>query len=86
MNTYLRNARVIVKGKNPVHHEMLSIRGSNIRCYILPDSLNLDALLINSVEEKEEKKKSLVKPVTRGGPGRGGRGGRGRGGRGRGGR
>jgi len=31
-----------------VHLEQLSIRGNNIRYYILPDSLNLDALLVET--------------------------------------
>lgn len=36
-----------VKGRNPVSLEHLSIRGNNIRYYILPDSLNLDTLLVD---------------------------------------
>ena len=47
MNTYLRNVKTTVKGKNPVNHDFLSIRGNNIRYYILPDSLNLDTLLVD---------------------------------------
>jgi small nuclear ribonucleoprotein D1 len=47
VNTYLKNVKVTVKGKNPANHEFLSIRGNNIRHYILPDSLNLDTLLID---------------------------------------
>ena len=39
--------QVTVKGKNTVKYDSLSIRGNNIRCYILPDSLNLDTLLID---------------------------------------
>jgi small nuclear ribonucleoprotein D1 len=47
MNTYLKNVKTTVKGKNPVHHDFLSVRGNNIRYYILPDSLNLDTLLVD---------------------------------------
>ena len=36
MNTYLRNVKSTIKGKNPVRHDFLSIRGNNIRYYILP--------------------------------------------------
>ena len=36
-----------MKGKNTVKYDSLSIRGNNIRYYILPDSLNLDTLLID---------------------------------------
>jgi small nuclear ribonucleoprotein D1 len=83
MNTYLRNAKVTLKGKNPVHHDFLSIRGNNIRYYILPDSLNLDTLLVDDTPKHAI---SRIQPMTaRGsGGGGGGRGGRGRG-RGRGG-
>lgn len=87
MNTYLRNVKATIKGKNPVNHDFLSIRGSNIRYYILPDSLNLDTLLIDDTPKHAL---SRIQPEKakggRGGRGRGGRGGRGggRGGRGRG--
>jgi small nuclear ribonucleoprotein D1 len=82
MNTYLRNVKATIKGKNPVHHDFLSIRGNNIRHYILPDSLNLDTLLIDDTPKHAL---SRVQPKQgRGGKGgRGGRGGRGRGGGGR---
>jgi small nuclear ribonucleoprotein D1 len=75
MNTYLRNVKATAKGKNPVTHEFLSIRGNNIRFYILPDSLNLDTLLVDDTP-KYAVSKVVPKAVS------GGRGGRGRGGRG----
>jgi small nuclear ribonucleoprotein D1 len=86
MNTYLRNAKVTLKGKNPVHHDFLSIRGNNIRYYILPDSLNLDTLLVDDTP-KHAISRIQPKPTGRGagrGRGRGAPGGRGRGGPGRG--
>ena len=79
MNTYLRNVKATIKGKNPVKHDFLSIRGSNIRYYILPDSLNLDTLLIDDTPSHAQSRE-YPKATGRGG-GRGGRG-RGRGGRG----
>jgi len=78
MNTYLRNVKSTIKGKNPVRHDFLSIRGNNIRYYILPDSLNLDTLL---VDDTPKSAKSRVMPKTAPGSSGGGRGG-GRGGRG----
>ncbi len=75
MNTYLRNVKATIKGKNPVSQDFLSIRGNNIRYYILPDSLNLDTLL---VDDTPKHALSRVQPK----PGRGGRGGGRRGGRG----
>lgn len=83
MNTYLRNVKCTVKGKNPVNHDFLSIRGNNIRYYILPDSLNLDTLLVDDTP-KHALSRIQPKAAGRGGRGRGrggGRGGRGRGGR-----
>ena len=47
MNTHLKNVKLTLKGKNPVHMDHLSLRGNNIRYYILPDSLNLDTLLVD---------------------------------------
>ena len=78
MNTYLKNAKVTLKGKNPVHHDFLSIRGNNIRYYILPDSLNLDTLLVDDTPKHAISRVPLKSSTA----GRGGRGGRGRGGRG----
>nr|VDC91839.1 unnamed protein product [Brassica oleracea] len=69
-------------GKNPVALDHLSVRGNNIRYYILPDSLNLETLLVEDTPRIKPKKPTAGK-VPPGGRGRGGRGrGRGRGGRG----
>lgn len=76
MNTYLKNVALTPKGKNQVKYDTLSIRGSTIRYYILPDSLNLDALLIDD-PPKQQKVKAAA---GRGAGGRGRGRGRGRGG------
>lgn len=47
MNTHLKAVKMTVKNKDPVQLDSLSIRGNNIRYYILPDSLPLDTLLID---------------------------------------
>ncbi|GKY92067.1 mRNA splicing protein smd1 [Mayamaea pseudoterrestris] len=79
MNCHLRKAKVTVRGKNPVPYATLSIRGSTIRAWLLPESLNLDALLV------DDTKKVKVASAAAGGRGRGGGAGGGRGrGRGRG--
>ena len=49
MNTHLKNVKMTLKGKNPVSMDHLSVRGNNIRYYILPDSLNLDTLLVDDL-------------------------------------
>lgn len=76
-----------VKSKDPVSLESLSIRGSTIRYFLLPDSLPLDTLLIDD-SKKVRRRRADGGGVSMGSRGRGGRGGRGgpRGGRGGGGR
>jgi len=83
MNTHLRTVKMTLKNKNPVALEQMSIRGSNIRYIILPDSLNLDNLLQDTTIRPKPKMRE--KKAMKGGRG-GGRGGRGRAGAGRGGR
>ncbi|KAF3529246.1 hypothetical protein DY000_02043684, partial [Brassica cretica] len=80
MNTHLKTVKMTLKGKNPVTMDHLSLRGNNIRYYILPDSLNLETLLVEDTPRLKPKKPVVGKPVGRGR----GRGGRGRGGAGRG--
>lgn len=44
MNTHLKNVKMTLKNRDPVQLETLSIRGNNIRYYILPESLPLVSL------------------------------------------
>jgi small nuclear ribonucleoprotein (snRNP)-like protein len=53
MNTHLKAVKLIPKGKNPISLEHLSVRGNNIRYYILPDNLNLDTLLVDIDQPKQ---------------------------------
>lgn len=86
MNTHLKAVKMTIKNRDPVQLESLSIRGNNIRYYILPDSLPLETLLIDDTPKSKAKKKDASRGGARG-RGRGAGGGRGRGGpRGRGGR
>lgn len=83
MNTHLKAVKMTIKNRDPVQLESLSIRGNNIRYYILPDSLPLETLLIDDTPKSKAKKKDAARSSQRG-RGRGVRGGRGgpRGGRG----
>ncbi|KAG1169798.1 hypothetical protein G6F35_017282 [Rhizopus arrhizus] len=45
-----------IKNRDPVSLDSLSIRGNNIRCVILPDSLPLDTLLIDDAPKSKKKK------------------------------
>lgn len=71
MNTHLKSVKMTVKGRNPTNLESLSIRGNNIRYYILPDSLNLDTLLVDETPRPKVKKEGKGRGRGRGGPGRG---------------
>ncbi|CAB1350621.1 unnamed protein product [Coregonus sp. 'balchen'] len=44
MNTHLKAVKMTLKNREPTQLESLSIRGNNIRYFILPDSLPLDTL------------------------------------------
>jgi len=73
MNTHLKSVKMTLKNKDPVQLDTLSIRGNNLRYFILPESLPLDTLLIDDAPKARGR-------GTRGGPpGMRGRGGRGRG-------
>ncbi|ORZ24205.1 hypothetical protein BCR42DRAFT_342335 [Absidia repens] len=82
MNTHLKTVKMTVKNRDPVSLDTLSIRGNNIRCVILPDSLPLDTLLIDDTPKAKNTKKKEDVSAGRG-RGRGMARGRGRGGRGR---
>eukprot|EP00878_Enallax_costatus_P006503 GHUV01006818.1.p1 GENE.GHUV01006818.1~~GHUV01006818.1.p1 ORF type:complete len:120 (+),score=25.39 GHUV01006818.1:916-1275(+) len=79
MNTHLKNVKLMPRGRSPISVDQMSVRGSTIRYYILPDSLNLDTLLVDIDQPKQRP----LKPPRVVGAGRAVRG-RGRGGRGRG--
>ncbi|CAD6243893.1 unnamed protein product [Miscanthus lutarioriparius] len=61
MNTHLKTVKLTLKGKNPVTLDHLSVRGNNIRYYILPDSLNLETLLVEETPRVKPKKPTSEK-------------------------
>ncbi|KAG6460703.1 probable small nuclear ribonucleoprotein Sm D1 [Manduca sexta] len=77
MNTHLKAVKVTLKNREELQLETLSIRGNNIRYFLLPDSLPLETLLIDDTPKGRGKREGF----PRGGSSRGGRG-RGRGSRG----
>ncbi|CRG84573.1 Regulator of nonsense transcripts UPF2 [Talaromyces islandicus] len=84
MNTALRTVKMTPKGRDPISLDTINIRGSTIRYFILPESLPLDALLIDDQQKPKNKARKEAERGGRGGGGPRGRGGRGGGGRGRG--
>lgn len=47
MNTHLKSVKMTLKNHDPVSYDTLTIRGNNIRYFILPESLPLENLLID---------------------------------------
>eukprot|EP00427_Karlodinium_veneficum_P052255 CAMPEP_0169367308 /NCGR_PEP_ID=MMETSP1017-20121227/33595_1 /TAXON_ID=342587 /ORGANISM="Karlodinium micrum, Strain CCMP2283" /LENGTH=177 /DNA_ID=CAMNT_0009465331 /DNA_START=93 /DNA_END=623 /DNA_ORIENTATION=- len=52
MNTHLKQVKVTVRHKNPVNMSYLSIRGVNIRYFILPENADLNYLLIDTTPKQ----------------------------------
>ncbi|XP_012372142.1 small nuclear ribonucleoprotein Sm D1-like isoform X1 [Octodon degus] len=66
MNTHLKAVKITLKNREPVQLETLSIRGNNIRYFILPDSLPLDAPLVDVEPRVKSKKREAVAGRGRG--------------------
>ncbi|KAF8837183.1 Sm-like ribonucleoprotein [Paxillus ammoniavirescens] len=90
MNTHLKTVKMTARNRDPTSLDSLSIRGNNIRYFILPDALPLDTLLVDDAPKPKGRKKDDARGRgglrgARGGMDRGGPRARGRGrGRGRG--
>jgi small nuclear ribonucleoprotein D1 len=76
MNTGLKSVKMTIRNADPVALDSLSIRGNNIRYFILPDSLPLDTLLI---DDSKKPKGDSSDRLLRGARGRSRGRGRGRG-------
>lgn len=57
MNTHLKAVKMTPKGRETMQLESLSIRGNNIRYYILPETLPLDSLLIDDTPKAKIKRR-----------------------------
>ena len=57
MNTHLKAVKLTVKGRETVSLDHLTIRGNNIRYFLLPESLPIETLLINDTNVNKMKKK-----------------------------
>merc|ERR1712190_318742 len=75
MNTHLKQVKVTVRHKNPVNMQYLSIRGANIRYFILPDHADLNYLLIDDTPKQNPPKHPAGSFRGRGRGGKGGGGG-----------
>lgn len=55
MNTHLKTVKMTPKNKDTIQLDSLSIRGNNLRYFILPDALPLDTLLIDDTPKTKAK-------------------------------
>ncbi|KZS96856.1 Sm-like ribonucleo protein [Sistotremastrum niveocremeum HHB9708] len=86
MNTHLKTVKLTTRNTGPFNLDSLSIRGNNIRYFVLPDALPLDTLLVDDAPKPKggrKKEDPRGRGRGRGGMDRGRSRGRGRG-RGRG--
>ncbi|KAM3287460.1 small nuclear ribonucleoprotein SmD1a-like [Capsicum chacoense] len=63
MNTHLKPVKIMLKWKNPLTLDHLSVRDNNICYYILPDSLNLETLLVKDTPSVKPNKPTAGKPL-----------------------
>jgi len=55
MNTHLKSVKHTVKGRETIALDHMTIRGSNIRYFLLPESLSLETLLIDDAPKLKAK-------------------------------
>ncbi|KAL5665750.1 hypothetical protein ACJX0J_025858, partial [Zea mays] len=55
MNTHLKTVKLMLKGPLITLGAQLSVSGNNIHYYILPDSLNLETLLVEETPRVKPK-------------------------------
>ena len=65
MNTHLKSVRMTLKGREPIALDTLSLRGNNIRYFLLPESIPLDTLLIDDTPQRKQRKKESKHAVQR---------------------
>lgn len=65
MNTHMKAVKLTVKGREAVSLDHLTIRGNNIRYFLLPESLPLETLLINDANVNKIKKKKTSNGISK---------------------
>lgn len=61
MNTHLKSVKLTVKGKQTISLDHLTIRGNNIRYFMLPESLALENLLVDDAPKIRNQSKAIGK-------------------------
>ena len=55
MNTHLKAVKLTVKGRETIALDHLTIRGNNIRYFLLPESLPLETVLVEEAPKLKKK-------------------------------
>jgi small nuclear ribonucleoprotein D1 len=55
MNTHLKSVKLTVKGRETIALDHLTIRGNNIRYFLLPESLPLETLLVDDTPKIKQR-------------------------------
>jgi small nuclear ribonucleoprotein D1 len=55
MNTHLKAVKMTIKGRETIALDHLTIRGNNIRYFLLPESLPLETLLVDDAPKLKAK-------------------------------
>ena len=61
MNTHLKAVKLTMKGRDTISLDHLTVRGNNIRYFLLPESLHLDRLLVDDAPKVEAKSIAAAK-------------------------
>ena len=59
MNTHLKTVKLTIKGYDPVNLDHLTIRGNNIRYFFLPETVNIDTLLVDDTPRLRQKMNTI---------------------------
>ena len=69
MNTLLKTVETTKRNREPTSLDSLSIRGNNIRYFILPDALPLDTLLVDDALKPKDQEKDDLRSFVEGAEG-----------------
>ncbi len=59
MNTHLKAVKLTVKGRETIALDHITIRGNNIRYFLLPESLQLETLLVDDTPKVKAKASTI---------------------------
>lgn len=59
MNTHLKAVKLTVKGRETIALDHITIRGNNIRYFLLPESLPIETLLVNDASVNKVRRRKV---------------------------